>query len=322
MEKLSKEQLLKMYKQVQEIRQFDDKVKQLVSKGKVPGMTHFSVGEEASSVGAMAALNSDDIITSNHRGHGQAIAKGIDLNAMMAEILGKYTGICKGKGGSMHIADVDAGNLGANGIVGGGHGLAVGAALTQQMKKTGKIVVCFFGDGATNEGSFHEAMNMASIWKLPVIFYCLNNGYGISANIHKMVNVEHLYERAAAYGMPFKYIEDGNDAVSVYNTFKEAVDYVREGNGPIFVESITYRWYGHSSSDPGKYRTREEVEEWKKKDPILKLADYIVGNKIATEEELKNIELDVKNMVDAAVKFAEESPLPPLETAFEDIYAD
>ena len=322
MKKLSKEQLLKMYKQVQEIRQFDDKVKQLVSKGKVPGMTHFSVGEEASSVGAMAALNSDDIITSNHRGHGQAIAKGIDLNAMMAEILGKYTGICKGKGGSMHIADVDAGNLGANGIVGGGHGLAVGAALTQQMKKTGKIVVCFFGDGATNEGSFHEAMNMASIWKLPVIFYCLNNGYGISANIHKMVNVEHLYERAAAYGMPFKYIEDGNDAVSVYNTFKEAVDYVREGNGPIFVESITYRWYGHSSSDPGKYRTREEVEEWKKKDPILKLADYIVGNKIATEEELKNIELEVKNMVDAAVKFAEESPLPPLETAFEDIYAD
>ncbi len=322
MEKLSKEQLLKMYKQVQEIRQFDDKVKQLVSKGKVPGMTHFSVGEEASSVGAMAALNSDDIITSNHRGHGQAIAKGIDLNAMMAEILGKYTGICKGKGGSMHIADVEAGNLGANGIVGGGHGLAVGAALTQQMKKTGKIVVCFFGDGATNEGSFHEAMNMASIWKLPVIFYCLNNGYGISANIHKMVNVDHLYERAAAYGMPFKYIEDGNDAVSVYNTFKEAVDYVREGNGPIFVESITYRWYGHSSSDPGKYRTREEVEEWKKKDPILKLANYIVGNKIATEEELKNIELEVKNMVDAAVKFAEESPLPPLETAFEDIYAD
>ena len=322
MKKLSKEQLLKMYKQVQEIRQFDDKLKQLVSKGKVPGMTHFSVGEEASSVGAMAALNHDDIITSNHRGHGQAIAKGIDLNAMMAEILGKYTGICKGKGGSMHIADVDAGNLGANGIVGGGHGLAVGAALTQQMKKTGKIVVCFFGDGATNEGSFHEAMNMASIWKLPVIFYCLNNGYGISANIHKMVNVEHLYERAAAYGMPFKYIKDGNDAVSVYNTFKEAVDYVREGNGPIFVESITYRWYGHSSSDPGKYRTREEVEEWKKKDPILKLADYIVGNKIATEEELKNIELEVKNMVDAAVKFAEESPLPPLETAFEDIYAD
>ena len=240
----------------------------------------------------------------------------------MAEILGKYTGICKGKGGSMHIADVEAGNLGANGIVGGGHGLAVGAALTQQMKKTGKIVVCFFGDGATNEGSFHEAMNMASIWKLPVIFYCLNNGYGISANIHKMVNVEHLYERAAAYGMPFKYIEDGNDAVSVYNTFKEAVDYVREGNGPIFVESITYRWYGHSSSDPGKYRTREEVEELKKKDPILKLANYIVGNKIATEEELKNIELEVKNMVDEAVKFAEESPLPPLETAFEDIYAD
>ena len=319
---LSKGKLLNIYERMLSIRDFDLKVNQLVKRGMVPGMTHLSVGEEAANVGAIAALNADDLITSNHRGHGQVIAKGIDLNGMMAEIMGKATGTCKGKGGSMHIADLESGNLGANGIVGGGHGMAVGAAYTQKVKNTGKIVVCFFGDGATNEGSFHEAMNMASIWKLPVIFYCLNNGYGISANIHKMVNVEHLYERAAAYGMPFKYIEDGNDAVSVYNTFKEAVDYVREGNGPIFVESITYRWYGHSSSDPGKYRTREEVEEWKKKDPILKLANYIVGNKIATEEELKNIELEVKNMVDGAVKFAEESPLPPLETAFEDIYAD
>ena len=319
---LSKGKLLNIYERMLSIRNFDLKVNQLVKRGMVPGMTHLSVGEEAANVGAIAALNADDLITSNHRGHGQVIAKGIDLNGMMAEIMGKATGTCKGKGGSMHIADLESGNLGANGIVGGGHGMAVGAAYTQKVKNTGKIVVCFFGDGATNEGSFHEAMNMASIWKLPVIFYCLNNGYGISANIHKMVNVEHLYERAAAYGMPFKYIEDGNDAVSVYNTFKEAVDYVREGNGPIFVESITYRWYGHSSSDPGKYRTREEVEEWKKKDPILKLANYIVGNKIATEEELKNIELEVKNMVDGAVKFAEESPLPPLETAFEDIYAD
>ena len=177
MKNLEKKDFLEMFKQMQEIRLFDLKVAQLVKKGKVPGMTHFSVGEEAASVGAMYALNPDDYITSNHRGHGQAIAKGIDLNAMMAEILGKYTGICKGKGGSMHIADVDSGNLGANGIVGGGHGMSVGAALTQKMKNTGKIVVCFFGDGATNEGSFHEAMNMASIWKLPVIFFCINNGY-------------------------------------------------------------------------------------------------------------------------------------------------
>ena len=322
MEKLSKEQLLKMYKQVQEIRQFDDKVKQLVSKGKVPGMTHFSVGEEASSVGAMAALNSDDIITSNHRGHGQAIAKGIDLNAMMAEILGKYTGICKGKGGSMHIADVESGNLGANGIVGGGHGLAVGAALTQQMKKTGKIVVCFFGDGATNEGSFHEAMNLASVWNVPVIFYSINNGYGISTSINKVTNVEHLYKRAAAYGMPGYFIEDGNDVLSVYETFEKAVEHVREGKGPVFIESITYRWFGHSSSDPGKYRTKEEVDGWKLKDPNLKFRNYLLENNIATEEELVELEQKSKKQIEDAVEFAKNSPEPTLESAFEDIFAN
>ncbi|WP_314011115.1 thiamine pyrophosphate-dependent dehydrogenase E1 component subunit alpha [Pseudostreptobacillus hongkongensis] len=322
MKNLEKKDFLEMFKQMQEIRLFDLKVAQLVKKGKVPGMTHFSVGEEAASVGAMYALNPDDYITSNHRGHGQAIAKGIDLNAMMAEILGKYTGICKGKGGSMHIADVDSGNLGANGIVGGGHGMSVGAALTQKMKNTGKIVVCFFGDGATNEGSFHEAMNMASIWKLPVIFYCINNGYGISANISKMVNVKHIYERAAAYGVPGMFIEDGNNVLDVYNKFTEAVKYVREGNGPVLIESITYRWLGHSSSDPGRYRTREEVDEWKQKDPIENLRKYLLENSIATEQELLDIEASVKQAIEEAVVFAENSPLPPLETAFEDIYAD
>ncbi|ACZ01673.1 thiamine pyrophosphate-dependent dehydrogenase E1 component subunit alpha [Streptobacillus moniliformis] len=322
MEKLTKEQLLDMFKKMQEARIFDLKVAQLVKKGKVPGMTHFSVGEEAASVGAIAALNDDDIITSNHRGHAQVIAKGIDLNAMMAEILGKYTGICKGKGGSMHIADVDSGNLGANGIVGGGHGISVGAALTQQMKKTGKIVVCFFGDGATNEGSFHEALNMASIWKLPVIFYSINNGYGISADIKKMTNIEHIHLRSASYGIPGMFILDGNNVLDVYEEFKKAVDYVRGGNGPVLIESVTYRWLGHSSSDPGKYRTKEEVETWKKKDPVENLRKYLIENNIATEQELLDIDASVKKAVDDAVVFAENSPLPPLESAFEDIYAD
>ncbi|NYV28128.1 thiamine pyrophosphate-dependent dehydrogenase E1 component subunit alpha [Streptobacillus felis] len=322
MKKLKKAQLLDMFKKMQEARIFDLKVAQLVKKGKVPGMTHFSVGEEAASIGAIAALNDDDIITSNHRGHAQVIAKGIDLNAMMAEILGKYTGTCKGKGGSMHIADVDSGNLGANGIVGGGHGIAVGAALTQQMKKTGKIVVCFFGDGATNEGSFHEALNMASIWKLPVIFYCINNGYGISADIKKMTNIEHIHLRSASYGIPGMFIEDGNNVLDVYEEFKKAVDHVREGKGPVLIESITYRWLGHSSSDPGKYRTKEEVEMWKKKDPVENLRKYLIENKIATEQELLDIDASVKKAVDDAVVFAENSPLPPLESAFEDIYAD
>lgn len=265
MSKLSKDKILEMFKKMQEIRVFDLKVAQLVKKGLVPGMTHFSVGEEAANVGAILALNSDDIITSNHRGHGQAIAKGINLNEMMAEIMGRYTGTCKGKGGSMHIADLDAGNLGANGIVGGGHGIAVGAALTQYMKKTGKIVVCCFGDGATNEGSFHEALNMASIWNLPIIFYCINNGYGISASISKMINIDHIHERSASYGIPGMYIEDGNDVIAVYEKFTEAINHVRSNKGPVLIESITYRWLGHSSSDPGRYRTKEEVEMWKKK---------------------------------------------------------
>lgn len=294
MSTLDKNLLLEMFRKMEEIRRMDLKIAQLVKKGKVPGMTHFSVGEEAANVGAMLALNPDDLITSNHRGHGQAIAKGIDLNGMMAEILGKYTGTCKGKGGSMHIADLDAGNLGANGIVGGGMGIAVGAALSQQMQHTGKIVVCFFGDGATNEGVFHEAVNMASIWKLPVIFYCINNGYGISADIKKMTNVEHIHQRSAAYGIPGMFIEDGNNVIDVYEGFKKAVDHVRGGNGPVLIESVTYRWLGHSSSDPGKYRTREEVELWKQKDPIENLRKYLIENNIASAEELEEIQAQVK----------------------------
>ncbi len=318
----SKENLLKMLKSMCLAREFDLKVGQLVKRGKVPGMTHFSVGEEAASVGAIEALNTDDIITSNHRGHAQVIAKGIDINSMMAEIMGKATGICKGKGGSMHIADVENGNLGANGIVGGGQGIAVGAALTQKMKKTGKIVVCFFGDGATNEGSFHEALNLASVWKLPVIFYSINNGYGISASISDMINVDHIYKRAAAYGIPGYFIEDGNNVLDVYEKFNEIVDYVRKGEGPALVESITYRWFGHSTSDPGKYRTKAEVEAWKKKDPIKKLKNYILENKKASEEELAELDAEVKKIIEEAVIFAEESPVPTLESAFEDVYAD
>ena len=320
--KLSKSKLLNMYELMLDIRDFDLKVNQLVKRGMVPGMTHLSVGEEAANIGALSALNPDDLITSNHRGHGQVIGKGIDLNAMMAEIMGKATGTCKGKGGSMHIADLENGNLGANGIVGGGHGIAVGAAYTQKVKNTGKIVVCFFGDGATNEGSFHEALNLASVWKVPVIFYSINNGYGISTSIKKVTNIEHIYERAVAYGIPGYFIEDGNDVLAVYETFKKAVDYVRKGNGPVLIESITYRWFGHSSSDPGKYRTKEVVDEWKKKDPILKFRKYLVENKLATDEELDKLEEVSKQKIEASVEFAKNSPEPTIESAFEDIYAD
>ncbi|WP_129593799.1 thiamine pyrophosphate-dependent dehydrogenase E1 component subunit alpha [Seramator thermalis] len=318
---LSKDEFLTMHRQMLDIRNFDNKVNELVKRGKVPGMTHFSVGEEAASVGAIAAIGEGDLITSNHRGHGQTIAMGIDLNEMMAEILGRATGTCKGKGGSMHIADLDKGNLGANGIVGGGMGMAIGAALTQQMKKTGKIVICFFGDGAVNEGTFHETLNLASIWKLPVIFYSINNMYGISTPIKSVINIDYNYRRAASYGIPGYLIEDGNNVMDVYDRFRDVVAYVREGNGPVLVESLTYRWYGHSTSDPGKYRTKEEIDAWKKKDPILKFSKYLIDNKIATQKELDDLDKASKEAVEEAVQFAFSSPEPSLESAFEDIFA-
>ena len=321
-QEIPKEKLLHMHKLMCNIRNFDEKVNYMVKRGQVPGMTHFSVGEEAANVGAIAALSEGDLITSNHRGHGQTIAMEIDLNEMMAEIMGKATGTCKGKGGSMHIADLDKGNLGANGIVGGGMGMAIGAALTQQMKKTGKIVMCCFGDGAVNEGTFHETMNMASIWKLPVIFYSINNFYGISTPISSVINIDYNYQRASAYGVPGHLIEDGNDLLAVYNKFVELVDYVRSGNGPVLVESLTYRWHGHSTSDPGKYRTKQEVDEWKKKDPIVKYKNHLIENKLASEEELDDIDRKSMDAVEASVKFAMESPEPTLESAFEDIFAD
>lgn len=317
-----KEKLLHMYKLMCDIRNFDNKVNQMVRRGLVPGMTHFSVGEEAANVGAVAAMTQGDLITSNHRGHGQTIAMEINLDEMMAEIMGKATGTCKGKGGSMHIADLDKGNLGANGIVGGGMGIAIGAALTQKMKKTGKIVICFFGDGAVNEGAFHETLNMASIWKLPVIFYSINNQYGISTPIESVINIDYNYKRASSYGIPGHFIEDGNDLMQVYNKFTELIDYVRDGNGPVLVESITYRWYGHSTSDPGKYRTKAEVDEWKKKDPIIKFKQQLIENNIVTEEELNKIDSDSMEVVEGSVKFAMESPEPSLESAFEDVFAD
>lgn len=322
MTKIPKDQLLKMYKQMLDIRHFDNKVSQLVKKGKIPGMTHFSVGEEAANVGAIAAISSGDLITSNHRGHGQSIAMGIDLNEMMAEIMGKYNGTCKGKGGSMHIADLDNGNLGANGIVGGGMGMAIGAALTQKMKNTGKIVLCCFGDGACNEGSFHECINLASVWKLPVIFYSINNLYGISTPISDVINIDYNYQRASAYGIPGHLIEDGNNVLDVYNKFTEVVKFVRDGGGPVLVESLSYRWFGHSSSDAGKYRTREEVDQWKKKDPNLHFYNYLLDNKIATKEELDALDKESREQVEESVRFAQASPNPPLESAFEDIFAD
>lgn len=320
--KLSKDKLLDMYLKMRKARDFDLKINQLVRRGFVQGMTHFSVGEEAAGIAPVAQMTDKDIFFSTHRGHAQCIAKNMDINKMMAELAGKVNGISKGKGGSMHLADIKKGNFGTNGIVGGGFALGVGAALTQKMKNTGNFVVVFAGDGSTNEGSFHESVNMAAVWKLPVIFYIINNTYGISMNIHNAINTPHLYTRAEAYGIPGLYVKDGNDVIAVYEEFEKAVEHVKAGKGPVIMEVESYRWFGHSTADAGKYRTKEEVDEWKKKDPLIKFTNYLIENKVATEEELEKLNEESKAAIDAAVEFAQNSPDPEIEVAYEDVFAD
>lgn len=316
---VKKEKMQEMYIKMLHTRFFEEKVAYFFSMGMVHGTTHLSVGQEASAVGTCCALETEDLITSTHRGHGQVIGKGIDLNRMMAELLGKSTGYCKGKGGSMHIADLTRGNLGANGVVGGGHALAVGAALTLRMKKKDNVVVCFFGDGASNEGSFHEALNLASVWKLPVIFLCENNMYGMSMSVNKSMNIENIADRASSYGMKGQVI-DGNDVLEVYNTVMEAKDYVKK-NGPILIEAKTYRWLGHSKSDANVYRTKEEIASWKGKCPIERFRVYLESNKVFTAKQLDEIEKQAKDDIEKAVEFAQNSPYPSLETILDDVYA-
>lgn len=317
---VKKTDLAGLYKQMWLIRFFEEKVDEFFAKGMIHGTTHLSVGQEASAVGAIAVLEEEDKITSTHRGHGHCIAKGAEVNPMMAELFGRTTGYCKGKGGSMHIADVEKGNLGANGIVGGGFAIAAGAALTSQMKRQGYVVLCFFGDGASNEGSFHEALNLASIWKLPVVFICENNQYGMSGPVKDMTNIENIAERAAGYGIPGKVV-DGNDVFDVMNGVEEAVERARNGEGPSIIEAKTYRWKGHSKSDAKKYRTREEETEWREKDPIERMRLVLVGEGLLTEEEAEKIRQDAKKEVEDSVEYALSSPEPTMDDLMEDIYA-
>ncbi|MBL1229924.1 thiamine pyrophosphate-dependent dehydrogenase E1 component subunit alpha [Enterococcus sp. BWB1-3] len=319
---LSDEQLKEIFETMWTIRFFDEKVDQLFAKGVIHGTTHLAVGQEATAAGSGAVLRKTDWITATHRGHGQTIAKGTDIQAMMAELFGRTTGTNKGKGGSMHIADLDTGNLGANGIVGGGFPIAAGAALTCKMKGQDTIALAYAGDGSTNEGSFHESLNLAAIWDLPVIFFIENNQYGMSGSVKKMTRVEHLSDRATAYGMEGVTI-DGNDLIEVINTTCKAVEKARRGEGPTLIEALTYRWKGHSKSDAKKYRTKDEEADWRKnKDPIQLAKERFIESGIFTEEEAEAIRLHAKQAIEEAVVFAEKSPMPALDTLYENVYAD
>ncbi len=315
----TKEQAVFYLRQMMEIRQFEDKIMDLLAQNIAEGGSHLYAGEEAVAVGAMAAIRPDDYIASTHRGHGHCVAKGGKLPELMAEILGKSTGCCKGKGGSLHLADVSTGNLGANGVVGGGFGIATGAALSCKMQKTGKIVLCFFGDGAINQGVFHECANMAGMWKLPIVYVCENNLYGMSVSLKRACAVQDLTKRAIAYNMPSDCC-DGQDVIAVCDMVKKWVDYAREGKGPSLVVCNTYRYYGHSRSDPRVYRTKEEEKFWRDRDPIILFGKKCVEEKILTQLEVDDLNNFVKQEIDDAVKFAIDSPLPQPEELYEDLY--
>jgi len=318
---LKKEQKIEMLKRMFQIRYFEMEVEQFILKGQIYGTCHLYIGEEANAVGAMNAIRKNDWIVSHHRGHGHCIAKEADISLMMAELIGKGNGYCKGKGGSMHIADMDTYNLGANGIVGGGMGVAVGAALTNKLKKNDGIVIGFIGDASTNTGIFHESLNLAAVWDLPLIFYCENNQYGMSTPIVKSTKIKRISDRKAAYGITGVTI-DGNNLVDVYNVVSHFAEQCRKNKGPVLIEALTYRQRGHSKHDSQVYRTKEEVEQWKEYDPILRYREFLIESGIISEEEAKKIEEKAIEDIKAAAAFAEASPYPELSELETDVYAD
>ena len=317
---LNKTILVQMYETMTKIRYFELKLQEFFAAGEIPGFVHLYLGEEAVAAGACAGLTDNDKITSTHRGHGHLLAKGGDLKLMMAEIFGRKTGYCKGKGGSMHIADLDLGILGANGIVGGGGPLAAGAALAAKYKKSKDVVLCFFGDGASNQGTTQEALNMASAWKLPLVFVNENNGYGISCPQCKSMAVVDIADRAAAYDMP-GVVVDGNDVLAVHEAVTEAVKRARKGEGPSLVECKTYRWRGHFEGDACTYRCDEELKEWMAKDPIPRFEAKLVESKTMTKKAVEETKKRIEKELDEAVAFAKDSDMPSVSALLDDVYA-
>jgi len=293
-------------------RRFEEAVDELFARGLMHGTMHLSIGQEASATGTCLALRPDDMITSTHRGHSHCVAKGADLVRMMAELLARDTGYCRGRGGSMHIADVATGNLGANGIVGGGIPIAVGAALAQKMTNSGRVVVSFFGDGAANEGAFHEAANMAAVWQLPVVFVCENNHYGMSMAADQAFAIENISARGSAYGFPGVTV-DGNNLQEVYEMVSVAVDRARAGRGPTLVENVTYRWKGHSKSDKNLYRTREEIAAWQERDPIARFEAEVREAGTLTAAEIDDARSTATQKVRNAIRTANAAPKAPAD---------
>ena len=319
---LTKDTLLWMYERMQTIRQFEDRVKVEFGKGKIPGFVHLYAGEEAVAVGICANLTDADFMTSTHRGHGHCIAKGVDVKGMMAELYGKATGICKGKGGSMHIADMDKGMLGANGIVGGGPPLACGSGLTAKTRKTDQVTICFFGDGASEQGTLHESLNLAAIWDLPVVFIAENNGYAESTPSTYHCSVENIADRAAAYNMPGVTV-DGNDIFAVHEAAGEAIARARDGQGPTLLECKTYRFNGHFEGDAQTYKVPEENEKYRTTlDPIKLFRENVLARNAVAENELQTVDERVQSAIDAAVAFAEDSPFPQAQETFTDVYVN
>jgi len=317
---ISRDRLLLLYERMLKIRYFEDRVKDLFAAGEMPGFVHLYLGQEAVAVGACAGLNDDDYITSTHRGHGHIIAKGGDLKRMMAELYGKATGYNKGKGGSMHIADPGLGILGANGIVGAGLPIATGAGLSAKLRKSGQVAVCFFGDGASNQGTFHEAINIAAAFSLPVVYVCENNLYAVGTRQSKVRKIEDIADRSVGYGIP-GLIVDGNDVMAVYEACQEAIDRARAGLGPTLVECKTYRWRTHFEGEPDTYRPREEVAAWLKREPIAPYRRRLVERGVLTEDEADQIVARVVNELDEAVEFARMSALPAPESALDGLWA-
>jgi len=318
---IPREKLLDMYRRMQLIRRFEYTVKDLFARAVIIGALHLYAGEEAVAVGAISNLRPNDYVMSTHRGHGHLIARGADVNGMMAELYGKEDGLCKGKGGSMHMADMKL-HVFAQPIVAGGMPLAVGAALASKMSRTDGVALAFFGDGASNQGSTHESMNLASIWKLPVVFICENNQYAESTAASYAVAGGSVAKRGMSYSIPSEAV-DGMDVLAVYKAVSKAVGRARSGEGPSLLECITYRYEGHEEGDPWEtYRTKQEVEEWKKRDPITNFGQYLVKTKIANEKDLESIRTDVEKAISNAISYAEKSPLTDMKEATKDVFTD